>query len=61
MNEFYEVLLSQSFPIAVAVYLLVRLEAKLEALETSLYTLNKSIDILCFKNNSSIENEIDGK
>ena len=47
MEELFKGLLEQSFPVVVAVYLLVRLEAKLEALERTINSLNERIQRIC--------------
>ena len=43
MEDIFKGLLEQSFPVVVAAYLLVRLEAKLEALERTISSLNERI------------------
>ena len=48
MPDFIELLLSQSFPVAVAAYLLIRTEAKLETLEQTIQSLNSTIKVLCY-------------
>lgn len=48
MPEFIELLLSQSFPVAVAAYLLIRTETKLETLEQTIQSLNSTIKVLCY-------------
>lgn len=48
MPEFIELLLSQSFPVAVAAYLLIRTETKLDTLEQTIQNLNSTIKILCY-------------
>lgn len=55
MNEITELLLSQSFPIAVAVFLLVRLEAKIDSLENVLADLSKNIHLICYKEKNKPE------
>ena len=47
MDEIFKGLLEQSFPVVVAAFLLVRLEAKLEALEKTISSLNERIQRLC--------------
>lgn len=47
LEEISKVLLEQSFPVVVAVYLLVRLEAKLEALEKTISSLNERLQRIC--------------
>ena len=48
MPDFIELLLSQSFPVAVAAYLLIRTETKLETLEQTIESLNSTIKVLCY-------------
>lgn len=48
MPDFIELLLSQSFPVAVAAYLLIRTESKLETLEQTIQSLNSTIKVLCY-------------
>lgn len=48
MPDFIELLLSQSFPVAVAAYLLIRTETKLETLEQTIQNLNSTIKVLCY-------------
>jgi BMFP domain-containing protein YqiC len=48
MPDFIELLLSQSFPVAVAAYLLIRTETKLETLEQTIQSLNSTIKVLCY-------------
>ena len=43
LEDIFKGLLEQSFPVVVAAYLLVRLEAKLEALERTISSLNERI------------------
>ena len=47
LEEIFKGLLEQSFPVVVAVYLLVRLEAKLEALERTISSLNERLQRIC--------------
>jgi len=48
MPDFIELLLSQSFPVAVAAYLLVRTESKLDTLEKAIMSLTATIKVLCY-------------
>lgn len=57
MPEFIELLLSQSFPVAVAAYLLIRNESKLDALEQTIQTLNSTIKVLCYSQGVSDIND----
>lgn len=43
MDELFKGLLEQSFPVVVSIYLLVRLEAKLDTLENTINALNIQI------------------
>lgn len=47
MDEILKGLIEQSFPVVVAAYLLVRLEAKLEALEKTINSLNERLQRIC--------------
>ena len=47
MDELFKGLLEQSFPVVVSVYLLVRLEAKLDTLEKTISELNIQIHKIC--------------
>ena len=47
MEDIFKGLLEQSFPVVVAVYLLVRLESKLEALEKTISSLNERLQRIC--------------
>ena len=47
MDDIFKGLLEQSFPVVVAVYLLVRLETKLEALEKTISSLNERLLRIC--------------
>ena len=47
LEDIFKGLLEQSFPVVVAVYLLVRLEAKLEALEKTISSLNERLQRIC--------------
>ena len=47
LEEIFKGLLEQSFPVVVAVYLLVRLESKLEALEKTISSLNERLQRIC--------------
>ena len=47
MDELFKGLVEQSFPAAISVYLLVRLEAKLDALEKTIGALNIQIQKIC--------------
>ena len=47
MEEIFKGLLEQSFPVVVSAYLLVRLEAKLEALEKTISLLNERLPRIC--------------
>ncbi len=57
MPDFIELLLSQSFPVAVAAYLLIRTETKLETLEQSIQSLNATIKVLCYAQGVTDEND----
>ena len=47
MDELFKGLLEQSFPVVVSIYLLVRLEAKLDTLEKTISALNVQIQKIC--------------
>lgn len=47
LEDIFKGLLEQSFPVVVAVYLLVRLESKLEALEKTISSLNERLQRIC--------------
>ena len=47
MDELYKGLLEQSFPVVISIYLLVRLEAKLDTLEKTISELNVQIQKIC--------------
>ena len=47
MDELYKGLLEQSFPVVISIYLLVRLEAKLDTLEKTISALNVQIQKIC--------------
>ena len=47
MDELYKGLLEQSFPVVISIYLLVRLEAKLDTLEKTISALNIQIHKIC--------------
>ena len=47
LEDILKGLLEQSFPVVVAVYLLVRLESKLEALEKTISSLNERLQRIC--------------
>ena len=47
LEEIFKGLLEQSFPVVVSAYLLVRLEAKLEALEKTISLLNERLPRIC--------------
>lgn len=55
MPEFTELLISQSFPIAVAVYLLVRMETRIQQLDDTIASLQATIHVLCYK--KDLEND----
>lgn len=57
MPEFIELLLSQSFPVAVAAYLLIRTETKLETLEQTIQNLNSTIKVLCYAQGVGVTDE----
>lgn len=47
MDELFKALIEQSFPVVVSIYLLVRLEAKLDMLEQTISALNIEIHKIC--------------
>ena len=47
MDELFKGLIEQSFPVVISVYLLVRLEAKLDTLEKTIGALNIQIQKIC--------------
>ena len=47
MDVLFKGLLEQSFPVVISVYLLVRLEAKLDMLEKTISALNIQIQKIC--------------
>ena len=47
MDELFKGLIEQSFPVVISVYLLVRLEAKLDTLEKTISALNIQIQKIC--------------
>lgn len=47
MDELFKGLIEQSFPVVISVYLLVRLEAKLDELEKTIGALNIQIQKIC--------------
>ena len=47
MEDIFKGLLEQSFPVVISVYLLVRLESKLEALERTISSLNERLQRIC--------------
>ena len=47
LDELFKGLVEQSFPVVVSVYLLVRLEAKLDMLEKTISALNNQIQKIC--------------
>ena len=47
MDELFKGLIEQSFPVVISVYLLVRLEAKLDTLEKTINALNIQIQKIC--------------
>ncbi|NLJ41354.1 MAG: YvrJ family protein [Clostridiales bacterium] len=49
MEDFLIAIANYGFPIIIAVYLLVRMEQKLEKLETAINELNHNIKKLCEK------------
>lgn len=52
MEEVLTAIANYGFPILIAVYLLVRMEQKIESLDKAISELNQSIKNLCAKNNS---------
>lgn len=47
MDELFKALIEQSFPVVISIYLLVRLEDKLDALEKTISALNIQIQKIC--------------
>ncbi len=47
MDELFKGLIEQSFPVVISIYLLVRLEAKLDMLEKTISALNIEIHKIC--------------
>ena len=47
MDELFKALIEQSFPVVISIYLLVRLEAKLDELEKTIGALNIQIQRIC--------------
>ena len=47
MDELYKGLLEQSFPVVISIYLLVRLEEKLDTLEKTISSLSIQIQKIC--------------
>ena len=47
MDELFKGLIDQSFPVVISIYLLVRLEAKLDTLEKTISMLNIEIQKMC--------------
>ena len=47
MEDIFKGLLEQSFPVVISVYLLVRLESKLAALERTISSLNERLQRIC--------------
>lgn len=47
LEDIFKGLLEQSFPVVISVYLLVRLESKLEALEKTISSLNERLQRIC--------------
>ena len=47
MDELFKGLIEQSFPVVISIYLLVRLEAKLDTLEKTISALNVEIHKIC--------------
>lgn len=47
MEELFKGLIEQSFPVVISIYLLVRLEAKLDELEKTISALNIQIQKIC--------------
>lgn len=50
MEEILKNLAEQGFPVVISVYLLIRFESKIEALENSITSLNTEIQKLCIRN-----------
>jgi len=49
MEEIFGQVANLGFPIVISIYLLVRLEGRVESLTISINELAKSIDLLCVK------------
>lgn len=47
MEELFKGLIDQSFPVVISIYLLVRLEAKIDTLENTISALNAQIQKIC--------------
>ena len=47
LDELFKGLIEQSFPVVISIYLLVRLEAKLDTLEKTISALNIQIQKIC--------------
>ena len=47
LDELFKALIEQSFPVVISIYLLVRLEAKLDMLEKTISALNIQIHKIC--------------
>lgn len=47
LDELFKGLIEQSFPVVISIYLLVRLEDKLDALEKTISALNIQIQKIC--------------
>ena len=47
MDELFKGMVEQSFPVVVSIYLLVRLETKLDALEKTISSLNDRLQRIC--------------
>jgi len=47
MEEMFKILANYGFPVAVASFLLVRMEKRMESLEKSIYELSEKIELLC--------------
>ena len=47
MDELFKGLIEQSFPVVISIYLLVRLEAKLDTLEKTISALSIQIQKIC--------------
>lgn len=50
MEELMKGLAEQGFPVMISIYLLIRFESKIEALENSIIDLNTEIQKLCVRN-----------